>query len=67
MLVVMSSRGAISYRDYEKLGVLRIKYAEAYRKVGVNNLKEAIKYAEEKNESEAEMKRLQKELESYQN
>ena len=60
------SRGARSCLDYEKLGVLRIKYAEAYRKVGVNNLKDAIKFAEDENESEAEVKRLQEKLESYQ-
>ena len=60
------SRGVKSYRDYEKLGELRIKYAEAYRKVGVNTLKDAIKYAEDKNESGTEIKRLQEKLESYQ-
>ena len=60
------SRGARSCLDYEKLGVLRIKYAEAYRKVGINNLKDAIKFAEDENESEAEVKRLQEKLESYQ-
>lgn len=65
MQVVMRSRETKSCRDYEKLGVLRIKYAEAYRKVGVSNLENAIEFAKEKNESEAEIKRLQKELESY--
>lgn len=65
MRVVMSSREAKSYSDYEKLGVLRVKYAEAYRQRGLDMLKMAIDAAE-KDGNESEVKRLQKKLESYQ-
>lgn len=64
--VVMSSRDKKSHTDYEKLGELRIKYAEAYKQRGIDMLKMAITTAEKEGKGEAEMKRLQNKLKSYQ-
>lgn len=66
MQVVMNSRGAKSYTDYEKLGELRVKYAEMYKQRGIDMLKMAIKAAEEKSQDEAEVKRLRTKLKLYQ-
>lgn len=66
MQVVMNSRNEKSYTDYEKLGVLRVKYAEACKQQGTRMLKMAIKTAEKKNLDEAEVRRLQTKLKLYQ-
>ena len=50
---------------YVKAGVLRIRYAELYRRTGVSLLKSGLEQMKQENHDSKETERLQKLVESY--
>lgn len=66
MSVCLNSGKGVKPSDFEKAGVLRIRYAEAYREGGVGWLKSGLEQLKRDKGDPAEIKRMEELLESYQ-
>lgn len=61
-----AGKGGDDLSLYEKAGVLRVRYAELYRKAGINLIKSGLEQMKKESNDSVEIERLEKLLESYQ-
>lgn len=66
MTVCMNTGKGIEPAVWEKIGVLHIRYAEAYRKIGVGYIRNGLEQLKRDKGDPAEIKRMEGLLESYQ-